>query len=116
MSYDDHDGVDTLPKRGEMSTDPTIVSATAACSGELMFEGLTIRVDATDAMGISNLATCAITVESVTKQGTFIGSGSCIPTLGPTCIVGTEYLAAITIASKTGGVTTAQVKLPPAVP
>jgi hypothetical protein len=110
------DGNDTLPKRGERTTDPTIVSATAACSGELMYKGLLIRVDGTDAMGLENLSTCAATAESATSQGIFTSRGTCFMELTPTCAVGAAYQASLTIASKTGGVTTAAIVLPPAGP
>jgi hypothetical protein len=102
--------LDALPKRGERTTDPTIVSATAGCSGELMFKGLVIQVDASDPAP-SNLGSCAAMFGTDMGQGQFVASGRCIVELGPDCTVGTDYVVDLTIGNKTGGVTVATVKL-----
>jgi hypothetical protein len=108
---DSGDGLDTLPKRGERTTDPTIVSAAAGCSGELMFKGLVVRIDATDSTP-SNLGTCAAAFEGATAMGTFVETTSrCLAQLVRDCVVGTDYVVDLTISNKTGGVTTASVKL-----
>ena len=102
--------LDVLPKRGERASDPTIVSATAGCSGDLMFKGLVIQVDASDPAP-SNLGSCAAMFGATMGQGQFSGSGRCIVELGPDCTVGTDYVVDLTIGNKTGGVTVATVKL-----
>jgi hypothetical protein len=108
----DTDADDTLPKRGELSTDPTIVAATALCEGELMFKGLTVIISASDPMGAANLGACAATNEDTTHQSIFEGS-RCVVDLTPTCVVGTEYAVDITVSNLTAGVTTASVKVRP---
>jgi hypothetical protein len=102
--------LDVLPKRGERTTDPTIVSATAGCSGELMFKGLVVQVDASDPAP-SNLGSCAAMFGAIMGQGQFAGTGRCVVEVGPDCTVGTDYVVDLTIGNKTGGVTVATVKL-----
>lgn len=108
---DGEDALDTLPKRGERTTDPTIVSAAAGCSGELMFKGLVVRIDATDSTA-ANLGTCAAAFDGATALGTFVETTSrCVAQLTRDCVVETDYVVDLTISNKTGGVTTASVKL-----
>jgi hypothetical protein len=103
--------LDVLPKRGERASDPTIVSATAGCSGDLMFKGLVIQIDASDPAP-SNLGSCAAMFGMTMGQGQFSGGGGrCIVELGPDCTVGTDYVVDLTIGNKTAGVTVATVKL-----
>jgi hypothetical protein len=102
--------VDTLPKRGERATDPTIVSATAGCTGDLMFKGLVVQIDASDPAP-SNLGSCAATFGADMGQGMFSASGRCTVELTRDCGVGTDYVVDLTISNKTGGVTVASVKL-----
>jgi hypothetical protein len=104
--------LDTLPKRGERATDPTIVSAVATCTGELMFKGLVVLIDASDPAS-ANLGTCAATSDVTTAQGTFTTSGRCEVDLVRECVVGTDYVVDLTISNKTGGVTTATIKVRP---
>lgn len=104
--------VDTLPKRGERATDPTIVSASASCEGELMFKGLVVVIDATDPTA-ANLGTCAATADAIVAQGMFSMGGRCLAELSHDCAIGTDYVVDLTIANKTGGVTTASVKVRP---
>lgn len=106
-------GEDTLPKRGELSTDPTIVAATADCEGDLGFKGLVITVSASDPMGQENLSTCAGTVDDTTGQSSFAGRAFCPVQLMPMCEIGTDYDVVLTVANKTGGVTTAIISLHP---
>jgi hypothetical protein len=102
--------LDTLPKRGERSTDPTIVSATAGCSGDLMFKGLVIQIDASDPTPM-NLGSCAGMSGAGMKQGIFLSSGRCILEFEQECVVGTDYVVDLTISNKTAGITVASVKL-----
>jgi hypothetical protein len=108
----DTDGDDTLPKRGELATDPTIVGATAGCDGELMFKGLVVYIAASDPMGVANLGACVATIDDTTHQSSFDGS-RCVIDLSPACTLGTEYAVDITASNRTGGVTTASVKVRP---
>jgi hypothetical protein len=108
----DADEVDPLPKRGERSTDPTIVTATAGCDGEFMFKGLVVYIAASDPMGVANLGTCVASFEDNTHQSGFDGS-RCVIDLAPECVPGTEYVVDITASNLTGGVTTASVKVRP---
>jgi hypothetical protein len=103
-------GNDVLPKRGESTTDPTIVSASARCGGgEFSFKGLVIVIAATDAGGTENLGSCAVNLGGTTQQGTF--EGSCYVEASPTCTANTDYTVGITVSNNTGGITTASVKL-----
>lgn len=114
-------GGDTLPKRGEMATDPTIVSATARCScgGEVCSGGdpqngyVSVRVDGTDPKGQGNLATCAGTLAAVSDQGTYGEGNACSLyfKVATPCAVGSSVTVGLTVANDSGGVTTASVKL-----
>jgi hypothetical protein len=114
-------GNDTLPKRGELATDPTIVSATARCScgGEICSGGdpgtshVRVRVDGSDPDGVSNLGSCAGTLGGVMDQGSYEGGSACtlyFKTPAP-CAAGGVHTVGITVSNDTGGVTTASVKL-----
>jgi hypothetical protein len=110
-------GEDSLPKRGERATDPTIVSVTARCScgGEICSGGSTgtshvrVRIDATDPMGSGHLGTCAATVDGFTDQGSFSEDDSCVAYVETTCVVGASQTVDITISNESGGVTSASV-------
>lgn len=109
-------GNDTLPKRGEVSTDPTIVSATAYCStggdgGSASDSYIEVKVAGSDPMGQPNLGTCAATIDSVTDQDSFGSSSSCYLYIKSACQVGQVHTVGLTISNDTGGVTTASVKL-----
>jgi hypothetical protein len=106
-------GEDVLPKRGERSSDPTIVAATASCEGDLGFMGLVINLSASDPMGQENLGTCAATVDDTTRQSAFAGRAFCPVNLVPMCEIGTDYDVVLTVSNKTGGVTTARIRLHP---
>ncbi|MBA3460223.1 MAG: hypothetical protein H0T46_09710 [Deltaproteobacteria bacterium] len=113
-------GNDTLPKRGELASDPTIVSATARCScgGEICSGGdpgnshVRVRVDGSDPNGASNLGTCAGTLGDVMDQGSYSGSACTLYFKTPSaCATGAVHTVGITVSNDTGGVTTASVKL-----
>ena len=116
------DGADTLPKRGEVATDPTIVSATArcaACSGEICSGDVPpnsyvfVRVDSSDPMGVTNLGNCAGMLANNTDQDTY-GDGqnsSCRLFFKLPCAVGQNHVVDLTVSNSTGGVTSASVKL-----
>jgi len=107
---------DTLPKRGERTNDPTIVSATADCIIESGTPtSIEIRVAATDPMGQDNLGTATVEIESKSDIDSF-GSGSAGTSYNQidfNCVKGTAYTVDITVANKTGGVTTASVSITP---
>jgi hypothetical protein len=113
-------GNDTLPKRGELATDPTIVSATARCScgGEICSGGdpgtshVRVRVDGSDPNGVMNLGTCAGTLGDVMDQGSYTSSVCTLYFKTPAaCVVGSVHTVGLTVSNDTGGVTTASVKL-----
>ncbi len=116
-------GEDTLPKRGELATDPTIVSAVASCScsGEICdgtpgaeTSHVRVRVAASDPMGVGNLGNCAGTLSGITDQDSY-GDGSagsdCYLYFQTTCMAGQVHTVALTVSNDTGGVTTASVKV-----
>lgn len=106
-------GGDSLPKRGEMVTDPTIVSATARCTtGEGVGSGPTVEVHvaASDPAGKDNLGTCAGTTGAISDQDTF-GESGCYVYLPQACVAGEVKVVGLTVSNDKGGVTTASVKL-----
>jgi hypothetical protein len=116
------DGDDTLPKRGELTTDPTIVSAVASCScgGEICSGGDTtnayvrVRVAASDPAGVENLGTCAGTLAGITDDDSYGGGSAgndCYLYFKTTCAANGVHTVALTVANATGGVTTASVKV-----
>jgi hypothetical protein len=113
-------GEDILPKRGELATDPTIVSATARCwSGEISVPGgpeqplyIGITVAGSDPMGAENMGTCAGSLGGGTAdQDTFSSSGNCYLDLRTACTPGSNITVGLTVSNKTGGVTTASIRL-----
>jgi hypothetical protein len=113
------DGDDTLPKRGELATDPTIVSATARCApcgGEICTGSdpanshIRVRVDASDMGGSGNLGTCAGTLAALSDQDSYDG-GSCTLFFKTPCTAGSPVTVGLTVSNDKGGVTTASVKL-----
>jgi hypothetical protein len=115
------DGDDTLPKRGELATDPTIVSAVANCScgGEICSGGtenthVRVRVAASDPEGVSNLGNCAGTLAGITDQDSY-GDGSagsdCYLYFKTACVANQSHTVALTVSNDTGGVTTASIKV-----
>ena len=114
-------GDDALPKRGENTSDPTIVAATATCSdGEISIPGqppatpnLAVRVAASDAAGQENLGNCIGETSTSSDQGSF-GSGSagtCYLEFSLACTVGKTYVVDLTVSNARGGVTTASVSV-----
>ena len=111
-------GDDVLPKRGELTSDPTIVSARASCYGGVVAPGgtppppeLRIRIDGSDPTG--KLGTCAITIGSITEQDDF-DDGTCVVFFSSSdisCEAGTKQVVGITASNQTGGFTTASVTL-----
>lgn len=116
-------GDDTLPKRGELATDPTIVSAVASCGcgGEICTPDsanthVRVRVAASDPMGVSNLGNCAGTLAGITDQDSYgdgsAGSDCYLYFQTPTaCAAGQVHTVALTVSNDMGGVTTASVKV-----
>jgi hypothetical protein len=106
-------GDDSLPKRGELSTDPTIVSAAARCTtnGITPDKFLVVDIRASDPMGETNLGSCAMNVGSATDQSGFSESGCYLDLRSVACQVGSSYTVGITVSNSTGGVTTASVTL-----
>jgi hypothetical protein len=102
--------LDTLPKRGERATDPTIVSASAGCTGELMFKGLVVRIDASDPAP-SNLGSCAVMNGEKMGQGIFIENVRCEVSFEQECVVDADYVVDLTVSNRTAGITVASVKL-----
>ena len=98
-------GADTLPKRGERASDPTIISATAECNGARDTE---VMIGASDPMGEANLGTCSVTIGARTEQSSFY-QGLCEVTIDDTNCMPGPIVIAITVGNKTGGVTTASV-------
>lgn len=109
------DGDDTLPKRGEMASDPTIVSATADChvaNGPTSPAAVEVNVDASDPMGQANLGSCAAVIGDETDQGGFGEGDSCyLYFQNMMCTAGETILVDLTVSNQTGGVTTASVRL-----
>jgi hypothetical protein len=115
-------GEDSLPKRGENTTDPTIVAATANCEsdgdgapGIPAVVNLAVRVTATDAAGQENLGNCVGATAASTDDGSF-GSGSagtCYLRFSIACTKQTPYVVDLTVSNATGGVTTASVTVRP---
>jgi hypothetical protein len=112
-------GDDTLPKRGELATDPTIVSATArcsACASEECFGSdpanshIRVRVDASDMGGSANLGSCAGTMAALSDQDSYEG-GTCSLFFKTPCTAGSPVTVGLTVSNDKGGVTTASVKL-----
>ena|SRR5688572_7819685 len=112
------EGGDTLPKKGDAASDPTIVSATARCMDDgVVIEGqppppktLTIRVAASDPMGEDNLGSVTVAVSGEMDIDQFYeGGATSYHPLDAACTAGTSYVLDITVANKTGGVTTASV-------
>jgi hypothetical protein len=116
-------GDDTLPKRGEMTSDPTIVSAVATCScgadgdcqvGSPANAYVQIRVASSDPMGVANLGSCSGTLAGISDQDSY-GDGSagsdCYLYFKTTCTAGQAHTVGLTVANDTGGVTTASVKI-----
>lgn len=113
-------GEDTLPKRGELASDPTIVSAVASCScgGEICdgtpgseASNVRVRVAASDPMGVSNLGNCAGTLEGITDQDSYGDGSDCNLYFQTPCMAGQVHTVALTVSNDTGGVTTASVKV-----
>jgi len=111
------DGDDSLPKRGERDTDPTIVSATMDCIIDGTGTALTvaeIRVAASDPMGMANLGTATVTLEGMTDVDSGFSSGSANTSYHEftfNCARGTTYTVDIIVSNNTGGVTTASTKI-----
>lgn len=113
-------GEDSLPKRGEMAADPTIVAATASCNEEISIPGqppgtpnLQVRVTASDPAGQDNLGNCIGETGASSDQGSF-GSGSagsCFLEFSVACTVGKSYVVDLTVSNAKGGVTTASVSV-----
>jgi hypothetical protein len=113
-STDDGDsagsGEDVLPMRGEMATDPTIVSATANRPSGSSYAWL--RVAASDPKGTSNLATCAFIIDGVTHQGYFSdGYEQCTADLDEPWPTGTVNTVKVIVSNATGGFTSASISL-----
>jgi hypothetical protein len=107
------DGNDALPKRGERTGDPTIVSATASCGlgGSGSTPTFFVKIDATDPMGKMNLGTCSATYAGTTDQGSF-GEFGCNLQVAHVCQAGDTAVVDMVVSNDTGGVTTASVRLP----
>ena len=108
------DGDDSLPKRGERDTDPTIVSATIDCIVEGTASSAEIRIAATDPMGTANLGTATVMFEGMTDVDAGFSSGSANTSyhaFDVPCARGTTYTVDITVSNNTGGVTTASTKI-----
>ena len=104
-------GGDTLPKRGERMTDPTIVSATASCeSGSGATKDVGVQVNATDPGGAMNLKSCSATIAGVTEESG-IGEFGCSLLVHRPCTVGETFVVDLLVANDTGGFTDASVKL-----
>ncbi len=113
-------GNDTLPKRGELASDPTIVSATARCSACAYVDcfgsdppssHIRVRVDASDPMGASNLGTCAGALNMLSDQDGYDDGNECNLFFKTPCMAGTLQTFGITVSNSTGGVTTASIAL-----
>jgi hypothetical protein len=107
-------GDDALPKRGEVASDPTIVSATVECqaaSGPTVPQRLSLQVDASDPAGKTNLSSCALTVGSMSGQDDFYQASCYVSFDGMPCVPGTTYTLGIVVSNATGGVTTASVNV-----
>ncbi|HEY5926365.1 MAG TPA: hypothetical protein VIV11_31985 [Kofleriaceae bacterium] len=114
-------GDDSLPKRGELSSDPTIVSAVANCScgGEICSGGETnthirVRVAATDPAGLPNLGNCSGTVNGASDQDSYGGGSAgsdCYLYFQTACTPSQAFTIGLTVSNDMGGVTTASVKL-----
>lgn len=113
-------GDDSLPKRGEMAADPTIVAATASCNEEISIPGqppgtphLSVRVTASDPAGQENLGNCVGESGASSDQDSFGSgsSGSCFLSFTVPCTVGKSYVVDLTVSNAMGGVTTASVSL-----
>lgn len=108
-------GDDRLPKRGEMATDPTVVSAAGYCStvdgNPSGRPSVNVVVDASDPAGRENLGSCAGTTGTITGQGSFGVSIGCYLVLPQVCTAGEVKVVGLTISNDTGGITTASVSL-----
>lgn len=115
-------GADSLPKRGELTSDPTIVAATASCDsddggpgGTPLVKHLSVRVAATDAAGQENLGNCVGATAASTDDSSF-GSGSsgtCYLSFSTVCTAQTAYVVDLTVSNARGGVTTASITVRP---
>ena len=119
-------GEDSLPKRGDLTTDPTIVAATARCESDDGGGGggggggvpavtkLAVTVAATDTAGQNNLGNCiGVTTASTDDGGGFSEGGSCYLRFSIPCTKQTPYVVDLTVSNATGGVTTASVTVRP---
>jgi len=105
------EGSDTLPKRGERMTDPTIVSAAASCeSGEHATKDIGVSVNASDPGGEMNLKSCAATIAGVTVES-LIGEFGCHVLVARPCTPGQTFVIDLLVANDTGGFTEASVTL-----
>ncbi len=107
-AFDAGPGADHLPKIGARSIDPTIESATALCSpGRYLW--IQIKGDAHD--GAHELATCRVSVNGITAEGTYDPElpGTCTITMFAPCTRATEYVVDVLVGSKAGGRTSASV-------
>jgi hypothetical protein len=106
-------GDDVLPKRGERTTDPTIVSASASCEPiNHTTDGFAVTVNASDPGGLPNLGTCAATVEGATREANFT-DGGCYAVVERPCTRGVPFVLDVLVANKTGGFTQASTTITP---
>jgi len=109
-------GKDTLPKRGVVATDPTIIAATATCGASSSgFDSVGISVTASDMGGNTNLGTCQVKIAGASEVGEFNSSnGTCYAIFENTaCNASSSFIVDLVIANESGGFTTASLTIRP---
>ncbi len=101
------DDVDTLPKRGDLVTDPTILDVKIYADTDERV----VAISASDPGGSSNLAGCEVTANGVERVGTFSSAGCLVARdLSDGWQLGQSYVIEVLVSNGTGGFTMATVR------
>lgn len=101
---------DSLPKRGDRSSDPTIVSAIADCDVYSSYSSLSIEILASDPSG--ELGPCSGTVGGIFQQETFGDDNSCWLHFRMPCSTMQEATFELMVANDHAGLTEATITIP----
>lgn len=102
------DQVDSLPKRGDQASDPTILDVKAYADPDERVIG----ISASDPGGSGNLAGCEVTANGVERVGTFSNALCYVMGPGPDAWqIGKSYVIEVLVSNGTGGFTMATVKV-----
>jgi hypothetical protein len=100
--------VDSLPKRGDLVSDPTILDVKAYADTDERVIG----ISASDPGGSGNLAGCQITANGVERVGTFSHALCYVRGPGPDAWqIGRSYVIDVLVSNGTGGFTMATVRV-----